>query len=88
MSIFKYLCRRKKPTAQTAKERLQIIISHERIQRDGMDYLPQLKNDIVEVLAKYMSIDKELVNVSLERHGDHSILELNITMPDKVLAEA
>ena len=81
MSIFNYL-RRRNTTASLAKERLQIIISHERIQRNAPDYLPKLQEEILEVIAKYVSINRDQVVVNLERMGDNSVLELNVTMPD------
>lgn len=87
MSIFNYL-RRRTATASVAKERLQIIISHERSQRNTPDYLPQLQEEILAVIAKYVQVNRDQVSVNLERLGDNSVLELNITMPDDVLEEA
>ncbi len=86
MSIFNYLRRRNNTTASVAKERLQIIISHERTQRSAPDYLPKLQEEILAVIAKYIPISKEQVSVNLERMGDSSVLELNVTMPDEILA--
>ncbi len=87
MSIFSYL-RKKASTASVAKERLQIIISHERSQRNTPDYLPKLQEEILAVIAKYIPINKDQVNVSLERLGDNAVLELNVTMPDEALEES
>jgi cell division topological specificity factor len=84
MSIFNYLRRRNTATASVAKERLQIIISHERTQRSAPDYLPKLQEEILAVIAKYIPINREQVSVNLERMGDSSVLELNVTMPDDV----
>lgn len=86
MSIFKYL-KKRKDSASVAKERLQIIISHERKKRTGPDYLPQLQKEILDVIAKYIAIDKEQVKVHLDRIGDNAVLELNVTMPEKALEE-
>ncbi|STY29129.1 Septum formation topological specificity factor [Legionella wadsworthii] len=83
MSIFNYL-RRRSATASVAKERLQIIISHERSQRNTPDYLPKLQEEILAVIAKYVHVTRDQVSVNLERMGDNSVLELNITMPDDV----
>ena len=85
MIIFNYL-RKRNPTAKVAKERLQIIISHERSQRNTPDYLPKLQEEILAVIAKYVSITPDQVSVNLERMGDSAVLELNVTMPDEVLA--
>lgn len=87
MSIFNYL-RKRTATASVAKERLQIIISHERSQRNTPDYLPKLQEEILAVIAKYVHVTRDQVSVNLERLGDNSVLELNITMPDDVLEEA
>ncbi|KTC90118.1 cell division topological specificity factor MinE [Fluoribacter dumoffii] len=87
MSIFNYL-RRRSATASVAKERLQIIISHERSQRNTPDYLPKLQEEILAVIAKYVHVTRDQVSVNLERMGDNSVLELNITMPDDVKESA
>lgn len=87
MSLFKYL-RRRKDTASVAKERLQIIISHERQKQNSPDYLPELQQEILEVIAKYIEIDKEQVKVNLDKIGDNAVLELNVTMPESALEEA
>ncbi|OGV26613.1 MAG: cell division topological specificity factor MinE [Legionellales bacterium RIFCSPHIGHO2_12_FULL_37_14] len=84
MNLLKYL-RRNTNTAKVAKERLQIIISHERGQRNAPDYLPKLQEEIIDVIAKYVPINKEQVSVNLSQMGSNAILELNITMPEVVL---
>ncbi|KTC93075.1 MULTISPECIES: cell division topological specificity factor MinE [Legionella] len=86
MSIFNYL-RKRNNTASVAKERLQIIISHERSQRNTPDYLPKLQEEILAVIAKYIRINRDQVSVNLERMGDSAVLELNVTMPDEVLED-
>lgn len=70
-------------TAALAKERLQIIVSHERLATGGVDFLPQLQQELLDVIAKYVPIDKEQVKVQLAREGDFSVLELNVTLPGK-----
>ena len=87
MSLFNYL-RKRTSTAAVAKERLQIIISHERSQRNTPDYLPKLQEEILAVIAKYVRISRDQVSVNLERMGDNAVLELNVTMPDEALDEA
>lgn len=68
-------------TAKVAKERLQIIIAHERISRDKPDYLSSLQQDLIDVIAKYVNVNKNDVKVELERKDGCSILELNVTLP-------
>jgi cell division topological specificity factor len=73
----------RKSSASIAKERLQIVVAHERAQRNGPHYLPLLQRDILEVIRKYVAIDQDHVMIQLEKDGDYEILELNITLPDK-----
>jgi len=87
MSILKYLRKRNTTSASVAKERLQIIISHERSKQNTPDYLPKLQEEILEVIAKYVPIERDQVNVNVDRLGDNAVLELNITMPDEALTE-
>ena len=85
MSLFKYLwnSEHKKASANTAKERLKIIVAHERNGSSSLDYLPQMKQDIINVIQKYVKIDDEQVSVNLDQNNEElSVLELNITLPD------
>jgi cell division topological specificity factor len=86
MSIWDRFRNARKDTASVAKERLQIIVSHERARRNGPDYLPLLQKELMAVIRKYVAIDEDQVKVELERSGDYSILELNVTLPDMSLA--
>jgi len=83
MSLLDYLksIRKNNNSAQLAKERLQIIIAHERNPKFGQDFLPKLQKELVDVIAKYVDIDAEQVKVDLIRQGSQSILELNVTLP-------
>lgn len=81
MSIFSYFLKDEKKSASVAKERLQIIVAHERTKRKQPDYIPKMQNEIVEVIRKYIDIDTDDVSVQLENDGDCSVLELNITLP-------
>jgi cell division topological specificity factor len=83
MALIDYFRSPKKQSASLAKERLQIIVAHQRNQRHTPDYLPQMKKDILDVIRKYVDIDVEAVSVQLERNDDSlSVLELNVTLPD------
>ena len=83
MGIFDLLKKKQKPsTAAVAKERLQIIVAHERIKRTEPDYLPMMQQDIVQVIRKYVTIADDQVSVQLDNNDDCSVLELNVTLPD------
>jgi cell division topological specificity factor len=68
-------------SANQAKERLQIVLAHERIGRTREDFLPKLQQEIVAVVARYVAIDPGKVNVSLDRGGDMSTLAIEIDLP-------
>lgn len=82
MSFLDYFKSKKNNTANVAKERLQIIVAHERGMRDQPDYLPQLQQELVAVIRKYVQIDDDMVQVELDRTDECSILELNVTLPE------
>jgi cell division topological specificity factor len=75
-------------SAQIAKERLQIIVAHERMQRSpgssNLVNLQELQQKLIDVIAEYLSIEKNQVNVELQRDANRSVLELNVTLPDNV----
>ncbi|MCX0500524.1 cell division topological specificity factor MinE [Erwinia billingiae] len=83
MALLDFFLSRKKPTANIAKERLQIIVAERRRGDSEPHYLPQLKRDILEVICKYVKIDPEMLSVKLDQKDDDiSILELNVTLPE------
>src|SRR3954447_14965060 len=82
-SVVEYFRRTPRP-ASVAKERLSIIVARERAStRGGPDYLPQLQQELLAVLAKYENIDLQHVQVKLDKTGDCEVLELNITLPEQ-----
>ena len=70
-----------KSSAQIAKERLQIVIAHQRNGREH-DFLPELQKELLQVIRKYVTITEEDIRVNVDKQGDCEVLELNITMPD------
>lgn len=83
MRIFDFLKARNRNTASVAKERLRIIVAQERSSRGGPDYLPMLRRELLEVIRKYVSVDIDAVQVQLEKDGEHDVLELTVTLPEK-----
>jgi len=82
-SFLSFLLGEKKKTAAVAKERLQIILAHER-RRGGVqpDYLPALQRDLVAVISKYIKIDPNDIKVQLDRQDNLEVLEVKIELPD------
>ncbi|WP_374682410.1 cell division topological specificity factor MinE [Accumulibacter sp.] len=84
MSLFSLIFGGSKPkTASIAKERLQLIIAHERNDSNNTpDFLPALQQELMAVISKYVSVNPEDIKVSIEKQGNMEVLEVNIVMPD------
>lgn len=83
MSFFDYFTKKSAPSsASLAKERLQIIVAHERNKRTQPEFLPKMQQEIIAVIRKYIDIDSDQVVVSLDESDNCSVLELNITLPE------
>ena len=84
MSFLSFLLGEKKKTAGIAKERLQIILAHERSGRGGgrPDYLPALQRELVAVISKYVSVKADDIKVHLERQDNFDVLEVKIELPE------
>ncbi|GAB1595401.1 cell division topological specificity factor MinE [Lysobacter claricitrinus] len=81
MGIFDFLTT-KKQTASVAKDRLRIIVAHERVTRGGPDYLPMLQRELLEVIRKYVNVDAEAVKVDLIGDGDNKVLDISVALPE------
>lgn len=83
-SFLSFFLGEKKKTASVAKERLQLILAHERMGSQAKpDYLQDLQRDLIAVIAKYIPINPEDIKVSMEREGNLDVLEVKIELPDK-----
>ena len=84
MSFFSFFAGEKKKSASVAKERLQIILAHERSGRNAAepDYLPALQRELIAVISKYIKINAEDIKVNLERQDNLEVLEVKIELPD------
>jgi cell division topological specificity factor len=81
--------RRAPKSAALAKDRLSIIVARERTgTRGGPDYLPQLQQELLAVIARYEKIDLSHVSVHLDKSGSCEVLELNIVLPDAKVSVA
>ncbi|MDI4633738.1 cell division topological specificity factor MinE [Pelomonas sp. V22] len=83
MGFLTFFLGEKKNTASVAKERLQLILAHERNGRSSSpDYLPQLQRELVAVISKYVSINPNDIKVHMERQDDLDVLEVKIELPE------
>ena len=84
MSFLSFLLGEKKKTASVAKERLQIILAHERSGRNASEpvYLVDLQRDLIAVISKYIKINPNDIKVHMERQDNLDVLEVKIELPD------
>ena len=81
MSFLQRLFAPRKPTASVAKERLQIVLQHERAGRAAPDFLPLLQREVLAVVGKYLDVSEDMIKVHLEKLGETtSVLEINVEL--------
>lgn len=84
MSLFSLLFGNKPKSAAVAKERLQLIIAHERSgQTTPPTFLPALQKELMAVISKYVKVDMNDIKVSVEKQDNYEILEVNIVLPEQ-----
>lgn len=66
-----------KPSGQTARKRMQVVLMHDRLDLTP-DMMNALKNDILQVLSRYMEIDTETITVDLQQNNDCTALVSNV----------
>jgi cell division topological specificity factor len=80
MSLWQMFSRR--GSAPVARERLQILLAHERALGGGQgDLVAVLQEEILAVIARHIAVDRDKVQVKLDRSKDFSTLEIDIEMP-------
>ncbi len=82
MSLLDYFRTSKPSSASVAKERLQILVAHERASRNQPSYLPQLQQELLAVIQKYVNVGQDAITVNFEQDGNQETLELNIVLPE------
>jgi cell division topological specificity factor len=75
-------------SAPVARERLQILLAHERSSHGQADLLTSLRDEILAVVAKHINIDHDQVRVTMERGDIVSTLDIDIEVPHSVFAAA
>ncbi|GGE07622.1 cell division topological specificity factor [Aureimonas endophytica] len=87
MSLFGLFQKRQHSTAPAARERLQILLQHERAEIGQADLVGVLREEIIAVIAKHVSIERDKVRVKMDRGDVVSTLEVDIEMPSHVSAK-
>ncbi|MDM9646620.1 MULTISPECIES: cell division topological specificity factor MinE [unclassified Rhizobium] len=78
MSIFRLFGKQR--TAPAARERLQVLLAHER-SSTGSDLISVLREEILAVIAKHVQVDSDRVHVKMDRDEHMSILEIDVEIP-------
>ena len=83
MGFLSLFLREKKNTASVAKERLQLILAHERVGRGSSPtYLSDLQRELLAVISKYVKVDLQDIKVQMERQDNLEVLQVKIELPD------
>jgi cell division topological specificity factor len=78
MGLYELLFRPHRHSAAIAKERLKIVLAHERAGRHAPDFLPRLQKELIDVVCRYVEIREDMIRVNLGKAGETSLLEINI----------
>jgi cell division topological specificity factor len=79
MNVFNLF--RRRGSAPVARERLQILLSHERAARGQRDLLAILREEILAAIAKHVTVDNDNVHIQMDRGDTVSTLEIDIEIP-------
>jgi cell division topological specificity factor len=82
MSLFGFL--KARGSAPVARERLQILLAHERGARGQSDLLAILREEILAVIEKHVPIERENVQIKMDRGDAVSLLEIDIEIPNSI----
>ncbi len=70
-------------SAQSVKDRLQVVLIHDRQNLEGPDFLPQLKLDIINSIKKYIPISDDQVKVNVSSRDETSMMEVSVSLDPK-----
>ena len=85
MKLLSFLSRR--GSAPVARERLQIVLAHERaLNGSSGDLVRLLQEEILAVVARHVKIERDMVQIKLDRGDSISTLEIDIHMPAEISA--
>ncbi len=68
-------------SAPVARDRLQILLAHERTMVGGSDLVALLREEILAVIKKHVQVDQDKVQVKMDRGAAMSTLEVDIEIP-------
>ncbi|GLS31016.1 cell division topological specificity factor [Mesorhizobium albiziae] len=86
MNLFRSFFR--SPSAPSARERLQVLLAHERASFGDSDLVNKLRDEILAVIAKHIQVDGDKVSVKMERGAQVSTLAVDIEIPFETTKKA
>lgn len=72
----------RKTSAPIARDRLQILLAHERAGEGQSELLAKLQEEILEVIKRHISVDQDKVQIKMDRGAGVSMLEIDIEVPE------
>ncbi|MFL5265609.1 MAG: cell division topological specificity factor MinE [Stellaceae bacterium] len=78
MRLLDLLFPERRNSAVIAKDRLKIVLAHERASRNAPDFLPALQKDLLGVVRRYVEIRDDMLRINVGKSGDTSLLEINV----------
>ena len=82
MGLLKFFQPSRQKTAAVAKERLKILVAHERTARNRHNLMGKLQQELLEVIRKYVNVEEDAITIQMEQDDDREILEVNVILPD------
>ncbi|HSU06908.1 MAG TPA: cell division topological specificity factor MinE [Acetobacteraceae bacterium] len=79
---------RRRDSAPVARDRLQVLLAHERAVVGGSDLISILQEEILAVIARHVQVERDKVQIKLDRGDPISILEIDVEVPSEAAAAA
>lgn len=88
MGFFNFFEKKKPASAHVARERLSLVLAHERGERMGTDVIARLREELIAVICRHTSIDKDALKVSVEHRDSVEVLKVDLVLPEGGLRRA
>jgi cell division topological specificity factor len=85
MRLLEFLFPERRNSAAIARDRLKIVLAHERASRLAPDFLPVLQKELLDVVGRYIELRDDMLRINLARSGDASLLEINVELDGAVI---
>lgn len=79
---------KKRASAHIARERLSLVLAHERAERSGNDVITRLKEELIAVICRHAAIDKDGLSVTVEHRDSLEVLKVDVVLPEGGLRRA